>query len=124
MHAVRSTAEYRARHALFIRRAANKGRRVAVHESPAPVPARIDHGRLLVDCECGAGNAVDRKANLALCFGCGAVHTSVVVPDKSEWSRIERCLLARRRQQDRNWHHSESIEFIEQANQTQFGVAP
>lgn len=117
MHAVRDTAQYRRRHAAVMAKMRQTGRRVTVAESREPIEARIDHGRLIVDCPCGAGNAVDADATLACCFGCGLVHLHVVLPPKKDLAAIEKVLLRRQRPHHRNWTPGETVEKLQAENE-------
>jgi hypothetical protein len=100
-HLARTRDELWRRHEEFVAQQAARGRRVAVHESPEPVDVYIDHGKWVIRCECGAGNAADPDANEARCFACGAVHTAVVFPE--ERIAVEALLLARPNSLTRNW---------------------
>jgi hypothetical protein len=111
-HAVATPAEYAARHAEFIRGKAVRGSRVTVHESPAPVTARIDCGSWLIDCECGAGNAVDPDWPAAHCFGCGAVHRNVTFPPPELRVGIEVALLERQLPRARSWTPGETVAHL------------
>lgn len=101
VHMVRNEAELALEHAALIRRKRQRGIRVHVHDSFDPKVARIDHGRWLIDCDCGAGNACDPEMKKAFCAACGAVHPNVVFPDDRE--NVEFILLARRRSENRNF---------------------
>lgn len=107
-HLVRDLAGYRRAHAAAIAKKRARGMRVAVHVSKVPLAARVDGGTWLVDCECGAGNAVDPEDRVALCFGCGAVHEGVEVPDPAGIKTIEKLLLARPTQKLRGWRPGET----------------
>lgn len=60
-----------------------------------PVYARIDFGRWLADCECGAANYISRSnLNFYYCVTCGNIMTngkvrSVVMPDNFQEIEIE-----------------------------------
>ena len=75
--------------------------------------AYINCGRWLVDCLCGAGNAVDTETATALCFGCGAVHETIVLPDEAE--QIEQVLLLRRVEY-RHWFPGETAATLAAEN--------
>lgn len=111
-HRVRSVEEYRRAQAAFIAKQAQSGARVAVHDSPAPLVARIDANTWLIDCECGAGNATHPDWALACCFGCGAIHTAIVFPDPLLRGAIETVLLGRPRPFDRSWRPGETLETL------------
>lgn len=109
-------AGYRRRHEQAIAKKRNAGMRVAVHVSKVPVKARIDAGSWIIDCECGAGNAVDPEDKEARCFGCGAVHLDVEFPDPKGVETIERLLLARPQQNLRGWRPGETANDLHREN--------
>lgn len=106
-HLVRNEAALRAKQASFIARLAAKGHSARVHESHEPVEAHINHGRWLGFCECGNGVALDPDFEAAYCFGCGAIHRSVVYPE--DRLNIEHVLLARPKTENRNWALGETL---------------
>jgi hypothetical protein len=116
MHGVRDTAQYRRRHAAAIARKSSTGQRIRVSESTEAIEARIDHGRWIVECPCGAGNAVDVAAKIALCFGCGTAHLNVRLPEQRTARAIERALLARPHVKTRNWQPDESVDDLMNEN--------
>ena len=107
-HGVRTQEAYLTKHATFIAEAQRGGARYEVHDSPVVVAARVSGNQWVIDCECGAGNSVDPVWNLACCFGCGAIHRTVVVPP--DWLEITRVLLDRIRPATRHWDPRESVE--------------
>jgi hypothetical protein len=116
MHGVRNTEAYRRRHAAAIAKKRASGQRIAVVESTEAVVARVDHGRWIADCPCGAGNAVDVDAKIALCFGCGTVHLNVTLPDATSLRAIERALVARAHVKTRNWNPDETVDDLKREN--------
>lgn len=54
---------------------------LAMHEDDQPKLARIDWGRWLIDCGCGAANDTHPDWPLAACAACGAVHRNVIHPE-------------------------------------------
>lgn len=109
-HLVKSEAELRAKHAKSIAKMIDRGvRGIRVHESSLPKAARVNHGNWIFDCECGAGVAADPGYSAGYCFGCGAIHTNVVMPAEEERLNIEHVLLARPRTANRNWHPGETL---------------
>jgi len=113
-HMVRTPDEYQQAQAKFIAQRQEKGARYEIHQVDTPVNARVDHNTWVVDCECGAGNAVDPTWPAAYCFGCGAIHNNVVWPLNRE--RIEEILLQRVDVTKRNWRIGESEEDLTREN--------
>ncbi len=112
MHGCGSVKEYNRLHETEIARAQARGLRLIVHDSHSLV-ARIDHGRWIVDCECGAGNATDPEWGVAFCFACGARHKATF-PDDREG--VEAVLLHRPRTETRNWFPGESVAQLQAEN--------
>lgn len=112
-HNVSDLAGYRRRHAEAIARKVRLGHRVAVHQGE-PAAARVDFGSWIVDCACGAGNAVDPADRVALCFACGAVHEGVAFP--ADVAAVEQLLLVRPAQQLRAWRPDEPLAALEAEN--------
>lgn len=109
-HAVASVVAYRRKHASAIGEKAALGMRFEVHAVAAPTTARINHGRWIIDCDCGAGNATDPRWGIACCFGCGAVHEHVIFP--ADWEALEAALVGRPHPRTRNWATGETIEAL------------
>lgn len=111
LHNVRTPEELVAKHEAEIRKLADLGRidnaRPFVCEEP--VHARIDGGEWLIDCDCGAGNAVEPGWPEARCFACGAVHVNVVMPDEDLRLNVEHVLSARRHTKNRWWSPGERL---------------
>ena len=103
----RSLAEHLLTHAAQVAEARKRWPRLRVHESLAPLAARVDHGRWVVDCECGAGNMTDPAWGAATCLACGAVHRCVTFPDGEMRLNVEHLLLARTETKTRNWRPGE-----------------
>src|SRR5689334_1373498 len=116
-HHVRSPQEYRQliEMAMAKRRAHGFPESASV-EVPTPITAYVDHGRWLIDCECGAANMVQPDWILAGCLACGAIHSHVVIP--SDRSEGEAVLNARPREIQRNWwiHRGETVEQLQADN--------
>ena len=102
---------YRREHRAAISRMRTHGIPAREHESAIVLAAYVNHGRWVVDCECGAGNAP--LSDVARCFGCGAVH-SVTYPRTRK--SIEKALLARPQQRNRNWYPHESVDDLRREN--------
>ena len=88
-----------------------------VIESTTPLPARLEHGRWIADCQCGGGVACDLSMGVAVCFlhrdpddPTGAVetriHTAIVWP--ANRGRIEALLEKRGLNRNRNWRLGET----------------
>lgn len=107
---------HEAEHRRFLAKQQAIGSRHAVHLSPDPIVAYIAAGSWVVDCECGAGNAVDLDGACARCFGCGAVHENVVMPPARERERIEAVLLERPKPFNRNWRRPETVDTLRAEN--------
>ncbi len=80
VHGVQTPERYAALHRATLERKRDRGVAIEEHAGEPGLVARVDAGRLLVDCECHAGNAVCPGWPEARCFGCGAVHTGIVIP--------------------------------------------
>lgn len=91
-----------------------EGAIVTTHADLEPRIARINYGRWLTDCACGAGVAVDSTFPDARCFFCGAV-MSVVFPPLEEREAIE-VLLLRRPLENRHWRPYESVVDVARLN--------
>lgn len=85
---------------------------VAVHDVATPVDAYVNENRWLIDCECGSGVLADPQLSIACCFGCGAVHTAVLLPSSAAQVVIERALLARPDLSTRGWRDGSKDEPI------------
>jgi len=85
-----------------------------VHLTDVTRFARVDHGRWIVDCECGAGLFVRRGWALACCIDCGAQYHDVRFPLEAD--EIERLLLARPKRENQSWWPSESVEELQREN--------
>lgn len=72
-----------------------------VEEAGAAKAARINHGRWIVDCDCGDGALTRPDWRLACCAACGRVYRRVDFPEAQE--AIARILLLRPRREDQNW---------------------
>lgn len=121
VHGVRDEAQFRRFFEAAIARKVRHGQRVQVHEVSDPVEARIDHGRWLIDCACGAGNACDASWSAACCLECGAVHTQVRYP--SNRHEIEALILDRPATATRNWRPREDVTDLARENLTH-GIRP
>lgn len=106
-HRVKNEAQLRAEQADFVAKTASKGASARIHQSPEPVYAYVNNGRWVGMCECGAGVATDPGFSSAYCFGCGAIHDTVVFPEDRE--NIEYLLLARPKSANRNWDVGEKL---------------
>ena len=111
---VRGPREFEAWQQRSISRAKAKGRRVDVHTDTTPVTARIEQNRLIVDCQCGAGNAVDPDHALARCGECGAIHTDVIL--SPELPHIIALLEQRPMAKNRTWWPTETLADLRREN--------
>ncbi len=99
IHGVKTEDEYRQAFMAFCQMRAAYGGTVQIHEEP-PVHVRVNDGAWIADCTCkGAGSAHPAFVH-SCCFGCAAVRIAIFPPD---WAAIERVLLARPNQWNRNW---------------------
>jgi hypothetical protein len=100
---VSSPDAYRQKQQQAIRRMNRDGAHVTEQVITAPVAARIDHGRWILDCVCGSGVAVHPDWPEARCleFGCGRVYLNVLIPQ--DRAAIETELLRRPEPRNRNW---------------------
>lgn len=118
MHGVKNDTEYARLHATKIAALRRRGMRYEVHESDVVPTAYVNENRWVIDCECGAGNAVDMEAGVAYCFGCGAIHRSIVLPEPTQLKAAEQLLLKRPDVVTRNWDpRKESVEDLQKENE-------
>ena len=89
IHLVSTAQEYRAWHAGHMAQRRRAGLQGKAADSTTPFDAYINHGRWVVDCPCGAGNATDPAWGIACCIGCGLVHTAVVFPSEVTIAEVE-----------------------------------
>lgn len=84
-------------------------RRIArVWKSDERVPARVNHGRWLTDCQaCYEGVLTHPEWKIACCGNCGAVYRDVIFPP--DIAEITRILLERPKRETQNWEPGESI---------------
>ncbi len=75
--------------------------------------ARIEHGRWLADCPCGAGLAVHPEWSEAGCLECGR-WGGVAVPTR--WREIETVLVERPALKNRGWIPGETVEDLDAEN--------
>lgn len=118
-HMVKSPSDYEAAQIKFIEKRQEAGARYTIHTVDTQMLARVDHNSWIIDCECGAGNAVDPTWPAAHCFGCGAVHRNITWPVNRE--RLEEILLLRVDVTKRNWQPGETEEDLLREN-SELGV--
>jgi hypothetical protein len=87
---------------------------ITPHREASPRLARVNFGRWMLDCACGAGIMADPAFAEARCFACGAIWIAVF-PAPATIARLEPLLLARPLDA-RHWQASESIADVEAAN--------
>lgn len=80
---------------------------LAMHEDPTPRLARVDLGRWIIDCDCGAGNAVHPDWSLSACPACGAIHRAIVFPP--DRATIETVLDERAGPPQKFWKPGETV---------------
>jgi len=107
---VASPVAYRAWHQRSLHDAA------MVHESSVVLVARIDHGRWIVDCLCGAGVYTHPEWRLACCVDCGAIYHDIVMPSAPAIAALTRLLLARARRENQHWSPGESLDRLKAEN--------
>lgn len=86
-------------------------------EDATPMVAYVNHGRWLVDCTCRNGvpvTPVSLSKPEAVCLSCGTVWTSISLP--GDLAAVERALLDRARDVDRNWQAAQSAEDLRREN--------
>lgn len=113
MHVVRDESAHQVAHVAEMAMRRGLGIDIEVHDS-VDVVARVDHGRWITDCECGAGNAAHPDWGEVRCFGCGAVH-KVTFPERRK--QIEGLLLARPVTANRNWLPGETVKDLRRENE-------
>ncbi len=116
VHNVNSAAEYLAWFRKFLAGKRAAGASVVEFESSVQLVAYVNHGRWIVDCECGAGNSVDPSWSVACCVGCGAIHRDLVFP--ADVSAVETCLTQRAFHVNRNFdpRRGEDVATIRREN--------
>jgi hypothetical protein len=92
------------------------GIQLTIHEDTTPRLARVDEGRWLIDCECGAGNLIHPDWPAAACAACGAIHRRIVWPDERE--AIEGLLLERPSVRNQHWSPEETLDDLRDQNAT------
>ena len=113
MHAVRDEIGYELAQVAALAKLRRHGHQVELHDSPE-VAARIEAGRWIIDCECGAGNAVHPEFSVARCFGCGAMHKVKFPKDLAD---IEAMLLLRPQTVTRDWVPGETVATLRNENE-------
>jgi hypothetical protein len=109
-HRVKDESGLKAKQAAFVAKQIAGGMRsIRIHESAEPKAAKINHGVWLLECDCGAGVAVDPSFSAGYCFGCGAIHTRVEWPAPEDRLNIEHVILARPKTVNRNWDPDETL---------------
>ena len=100
---------------------AHQGGPLPLLESQDSVPARINHGRWIVDCECRGAQLVYFSDLRTWCPRCGNVASGgawrqVAIP--SNWRDIEQILNLRPELANRNWQPGETVEMLRNENST------
>lgn len=86
---------------ILVERSAAEGRTITLRQTGVTVAARVDHGRWLVDCDCGDAALAWPDHGEAACMGCGAV-CGVEFPPADVVAKAE-AVLAARPGRNRNW---------------------
>ncbi len=87
-------------------------RRLGVTHADGVYVGRVEHGRWIADCPCGAGVATHPEWTHAGCLECGRWWPRTV---PVRWREIEEVLIVRTRAVNRNWR-TESVEQLEAEN--------
>jgi hypothetical protein len=106
IHGVQTPQAYRQLHRQHLARLKTRGVDAVETSVLAPIRARIDAGRWMFDCECGAGVAAHPDWQDSRCFGCGNIYHAVVFPP--DRAAIE-ALLLRRPVAVRFWSPGETL---------------
>ena len=119
-HQVRSPQDYEQLH---LRALDNARRRLLKPDlrhyvSPVRQAVYINHGRIVVLCQCQAAVSVSREWNIGRCLECGAIHNDPIWPDN--FDEVESALIVRP-YPFRNWRPGETVEQLLLDNVT-FGV--
>lgn len=80
------------------------------------VKAYVNHSRWVANCpECNGGMGCWRASKTACCLGCG--HEFFVIwPAKKDFEEIERLLLRRAKEVNRNWYPMETLLGLQTEN--------
>ncbi len=89
-------------------------KRLKAQTMDTPLQARVNCGRWLVDCPCGAGLAADPDWPLACCPECGLQHP-VAWPKTKDKKEIER-LLTVRKPVNAHWRTGETVAGLKREN--------
>lgn len=83
-------------------------------ESTEEKIAYVNHGRWVIDCECGNGCLTGPEWDVACCFDCGCTHTAIRFPDTA--TAIEQLLIARPARANQNWRAPETEADLRREN--------
>ena len=109
LHGVRDAEQYGTFHEYFM---ARNAKTTTVVEGS--VVAYLNHGRWVIDCDCGAGAATHPEWRVSRCFACGAVRSGVKFPNG--WRGIEKVLMKRTDETNRNWYPGETAADLRAEN--------
>ncbi|MCP4299433.1 MAG: hypothetical protein GY783_02505 [Gammaproteobacteria bacterium] len=94
-------------------------------DSPERAMARVNHGRWIADCLwCRSGMLTRPEMGVAYCAECGALYHKTQVEYPRESDAIERILLRRVRREQQNWDWRQTVEALEQENQSPEVLTP
>ena len=113
VHRVATVHAYAAKHADALDELRGQGIDVTTHTDGHPRAARINAGRWIVDCECGAAAMGDPTFSEARCFHCGAIMTAVTYPP--DVAQLEALLLVRP-PDNRHWRPHETLGDVARDN--------
>jgi len=86
---------------ILAERSEAEGETISLSQTGKTAVARVDHGRWLIDCECGDAAFAWAAHPEAACMGCGAVY-GVQFPPAETVAKAE-AVLDGRREANRNW---------------------
>lgn len=92
------------------------GEPVTVHTVRTLIVARVDMGRWIADCDCGAGVALHREWTAAYCFACGAVHPQASILWPVDQDEIELTLAERPHRRNQFWSPGETVNDLKAEN--------
>ncbi len=117
---VSSPAEYLAWHTSVV-----TGRGGDPWDSPKGAEARVNWGRWVANCAwCGTGMLTRPDWGIACCGECGARYSPDRVRFPERYDTIEKILLRRVRRDQQNWDKRQSVEELEQENQSSEVLTP
>jgi hypothetical protein len=113
IYGVGSPEQLARKHRAALTKLRQRGVQAVEHRAIGALVMRVNHGRWLGDCVCGAGVGGHPAWPEARCFACGAVYTPSF---PAEAEAIEAVLVARPAVDTRNWQPGESVATLEAEN--------